>query len=156
MSIEKAELKMAAAHEIGVRLDDSLEVAQKDVIRCEGSVLAARQIADKLQSKSARVQDAIEKGSLALEEGKRMMVLLGEAVTVAQEHAASSEQARIMAHGRVAAFGSAIGHVLKYRQEEEAKARALVEAVATNGRRVAPSIKQQRAKKAKARRGKDS
>lgn len=150
MSILKAEIKAAAAHEIGVRMDDALEAARGDISRADGSAAAATKISLEIDGLVSRAQKDIDAGAMGLEDGKLVVSWLQRAHGVAQAQALAGAQVKLMAQGRVSAFESVIGVVAKYKGEEEAKAKAIAAAVETgrvsleDAGRPAPSLKAQR------------
>lgn len=129
-SLVKAEVRIATANEIGVRMDDALEAAKGDVARADGAASAGVKIGDGIDSVVAAMQKDIDEGRLGLEQGKLVATWLARARTVASNYVLGSHQAKSMAQGRVMGFEAAVASVAKFKTEEENKVRAVLTAAA--------------------------
>ena len=129
MSIEKAEVKVGAANEIGNRMDDTLEGTVKDLHRLEGAAVALRQSVQSLEAVERAVDKEMDDGKFDLEVAshiKRFMALARQSLS---QQAQQAEQNRIVQTGKVQAMQAVVKIVQKYRDEEANKARLLREAM---------------------------
>lgn len=161
MSIDKAEIKIATAHEIGVRMDDALEAAKRDVAVDDGARAAAIKIAADLEGLLAAMNKQVnEEGGMDLETAKTVGDWLQKAVGLAKNMVMQAERSKILAQGRVQAFESAVAGVMKFKTEEENKVRSLLDTVKSgdieDAGRPPPSIKSQRLAEKRVRRAKNT
>lgn len=146
MSVEKSEVKIAMAHEIGVRMDDALEAAKFDVARADGGAQEAARIASDIDSVLGRVQKDIDDGRLTMEAGKVVVGWVLQAKNVATSHAQQAAHAKILCQGRVIACEASVKLMLDVKTSEENKVRAAaaVETAPGDAGRPPPPIKAQR------------
>ena len=135
-SLVKSEVRISTANEIGVRMDDALEAAKSDIARCDGAGSAAVKIASDIETLCAQAQKDIDEGRMDLEQGKLVLSWLQRSKSVADRHAAASQQARVLSQGRVAGYEQAVAMIAKFKGDEENKVRAVLAAAAAEG--VAP------------------
>jgi len=150
MNIDKSEIKISVAHDIGVRMDDVLEGAKADVARADGAAAIAVKISSDIEGLFAHVQKDIDAEKLDLEQGKLVMSWLVRAKGVASSHATQAAQGKFIAQGRVMAGEAAVKLVLGVKTDEENKVRAFSAALASGQVRIEdagrppPAIKAQR------------
>lgn len=147
-SLVKAEIRIATANEIGVRMDDALEAAKSDVARADGAASAGVKIGDGIETVVGMMQKDIDDGKLDLEQGKLVAAWLARARTVASNYVVASHQVKTLAQGRVMGFEAAVASVAKLKTEEENKVRtilaaAALEDIAPDDVGPKPTIKQQ-------------
>lgn len=131
MSAEKAEVKMATAHAIGVQHDDRLEAAKAEVHRFEGASGAMKQAGENLNNLIAQFQKEVDEGKLdehgdsVLKVASLVTQWLRRAVgtTVALGDIATDNKLKCM--GKVEALEQAVADVMRVFKDERAKADAL-------------------------------
>ena len=130
MSIEKAQVKVGTAHEIGCRLDDSLEAATKDLYRLEGAAQAFRQAAQSVESLAKHVDAEMDAGKFDLEAAKLIKRYVERAHQMMTNLTMQADNNRMAQTGKVAGAEAAVQLVKKFRDEEERKADLLRAAIA--------------------------
>lgn len=128
MSIEKAEVKVGTANEIGNRLDDVLEGTTKDLYRLEGAAVAYRQAVQAVEVVSTVIDKDMDEGKVGLEEASLIKKYLERARQNVQGQSAQAEHNRVVQLGKVQAMQATVQIVKKFRDDEEAKANRLREA----------------------------
>lgn len=138
MSIEKAEIKVGTAHEIGCRLDDLLDGVNKDLYRLEGAATAFRKGAESVAALAKIVDGEIDKGEYDLEVATRIKRFIGRAQQMLVNLAVNADNNRITQVGKVQAMQTAVGAVKKFKDAEEAKVNSIRQAMlSSNGEAVA-------------------
>jgi hypothetical protein len=132
VNINKAEIKIFTAHELGCRLDDLLESNTKDMYRLEGGVVALRQAITALEGLLAVVDKEMDADKFDLEQAKEIKRYVQRAVQVVTNMTLNTDNNRIAYGGRIAALTSAVEIAKKYQAEESKKVASLQEAVAQN------------------------
>lgn len=128
MSIEKAEVKIGTANEIGNRLDDVLEGTTKDLYRLEGASVAYRQAVQAVEVVSSFLDRDVNEGKVGLEEATLIKTYLEKARQNVQGQATQAEHNRVVQLGKVQAMQATVQIVKKFRDDEESKAKRLREA----------------------------
>jgi soluble cytochrome b562 len=64
MTVEKAQLMIRAAHDIGVKLDDYLEKAKADLAKVQGHQEALRDVIGKIEQHSKYIDKDLEEGKI--------------------------------------------------------------------------------------------
>jgi len=136
MNIEKAQMKMGTAHEIGCRLDDSRESYLKEVSHWEGANAASLQVARGIEDLAKHVDKDIDEGQYDLEMGARIKKYLTRAATVANSVAAQAGQQSLLARGKVQAMEASLVLVRKLHDEEQKRVEAFEKAVASGQIRI--------------------
>lgn len=129
MSIEKAEIKVGTAHEIGCRLDDVLEGTNKDLYRLEGAATAFRKGAESVETLAKAVEVELEKGEYDLEVAARLKRYISRAQQMLTNLAMNADNNRITQAGKVQAMQMAVGIVKKFKDAEESKINTLRQAM---------------------------
>jgi hypothetical protein len=132
VNVNKAEIKIFTAHELGCRLDDLLESNTKDMYRLEGGVVALRQAITALDGLLAVVDKEMDADKFDLEQAKEIKRYVQRAVQVVTNMTLNTDNNRIAYGGRIAALTSAVEIAKKYQAEESKKVASLQEAVAQN------------------------
>jgi hypothetical protein len=122
MSIEKAELKILIATDIGASIEDSLEAAKKDMYRQEGAVTSFGQAAKACEMLCEVVNKDLDEGRVAsMELAEAIKLWLTRAANAQRNLARNAENGGMSAGGKVTALEGAIALIAKYRQVEQLK-----------------------------------
>jgi len=121
MNLDKSELKIGVAHELGCRLDDTLESVQKDVLRFEGATQAFLQAAQAVEALLTHVDKDIAEGKFGLEVAGDIKKYLVRASQVSANLAKQAENNRLIHSGRVQAMEMSVKIVKKFQEDEATK-----------------------------------
>lgn len=132
MNVNKAEIKIFTAHELGCRLDDLLESNTKDMYRLEGGVVALRQAVTALEGLLVVVDKEMDADKFDLEQAKEIKRYVQRSIQAVTNMVLNTDNNRIAYGGRMQALGLAVEVAKKYQDEESKKIAALQEAVAQN------------------------
>jgi len=128
MGIEKAEIKMAVAHDIGCSLDDMLTAARAEIHRWEGAKLAHQQAQGGIDSlMGIHLKKDLEEGNLGMEEAEKIQRWLQRARGVNENLALQSDAMICKAKGKVEAMEKAVLVTKKVYDTEERKKNAVDE-----------------------------
>jgi len=130
MNLQKIEAKLGAVNEIGCRLDDNLEGAQRDFYRTEGASIALKQAItsyetlvlslDKELNENENIDlDSVKLTKKYLEKGRALLVGLQSA----------AENNKIIQSGKVQGFELAVSVAKKYRDEEVMKIQKIKDSI---------------------------
>ena len=133
MSIEKAQLKMAVAHEIGARIDDVLEAAVVMETRLSGAPDWIRKSAQAVLAMHAEVDKDVDGGKCDLEQAKVLKDLITKAAGRVQSVLAVAESEQRIAAGKVVGLKLAVEVTKRVHTEEELKAAKIQEEVTADG-----------------------
>jgi hypothetical protein len=128
VSTLKSELKQLVTHEIGVRVEDSLESAKRDLHALEGRVTAFTDGAKTVEAMLAHVDKDIEEGKMDLptaEHAKRYLVRSVNALTNLAQQAVNY---RIAQAGKVAGIEGTMVMLKNMIDSEKTKVEALLAA----------------------------
>jgi len=132
MSLDKAEIKQATFHQVGVLIDDSLEQAKNDVHVAQGASVGLIQTVKKVEGLGVHIDKDLDEGKYesigSLEVAKIAKMYLQRAVAVMRSDAMSFEQRRLMAQGRVTAFEQTVALTKKLHDIETRKIEAIRDA----------------------------
>lgn len=127
MSIEKSELKMAVANDLGCRLDDTLEAVRKEAYRQEGAK-AALQVAGKaIQDLVPLVDREMDEGLLSLEEASKVKRHLLRVVACFENLFKQSHNLQLLAAGKAQGLEAAVQVIKRQVEEEAVKLKAMTE-----------------------------
>ena len=133
MNIQNTEAKIGAVHEVGCRLDDSLESATKDLYRAEGSVTALKQAVTVLENLAAVVDKDVSKmvddGSIDLLQAKMIKSYVDRGRNQIINLVSNAENNRITQGGKVQAFQQAVQVAKKFKDDEMNKLKMLADAI---------------------------
>lgn len=132
MNVNKAEIKIFTAHELGCRLDDLLESNTKDMYRLEGGVVALRQAITSIEGLLAVVDKEMDAEKFDLEQAKEIKRYIQRAAQILTNLALNTDNNRIAYGGRMQALELAVGVAKKYQDDESKKVAALGAAMAQN------------------------
>jgi hypothetical protein len=125
MSIEKSEIKVVAAHEIGCRLDDALEASTKDLYRLEGAVTAFKQAAQAVEGLAKHIDKEMDEGKFDLEQAKIIKRYVERAHQMMTNLGIQSDANRVAQTGKVSGMQQAVQLAKQFRDAEESKAQTL-------------------------------
>ena len=128
-NILKSEVKIGAVHEIGCRLDDSLESITKDLYRAESSASVWMQVLSTLESLNRNVDKEIDEGKINLETATNIRRYLSQLINSTSASVKQAEQNKAASSGKVQALQMAIQITKKYKDEELAKLQVLQVAI---------------------------
>lgn len=132
MNINKAEVKIFTAHELGCRLDDLLEANTKDMYRLEGGVVALKQATTSIEGLLAVVDKEMDAEKFSLEQAKEIKRYIQRAAQILTNLTLNTDNNRIAYGGRMQALELAVNVAKKYQDEESKKIAALQTAVEQN------------------------
>ena len=125
MSLEKSEVRIGVANEIGCALDDALEGARGQVKYCEGGNAFLLTAQKKVQALAKLVDDDLDgKGEGLIpdiETAKLVKKFITRAVAIVGSEAATAGNAKLVATGHVQAYESAVKNLKKKVDLETAK-----------------------------------
>lgn len=122
MSVDKTELRKAAIHEVGSRLDDALEASKADQYRLEGGVKAAQVAFERVGQLIVVVSGDMDKGALDIEQAKLVKGYLAQAQAQMRDLVISTEKRMHMAAGAVLGMERAVREAKSAYDREAAKA----------------------------------
>lgn len=110
MGLEKSEVRLAALHEMGVRLDDLLDAAKREVAEANGAKTAAAVIAQRLAEKTQALDRAFIDGQLSItkETYDGLKRAWADATRIASEVALSSGEQFFRCQGKVSALEASV------------------------------------------------
>lgn len=121
-NIEKAELKILIATDIGASIEDSLEAAKKEMTRQEGALTSFGQAAKACEMLCEVVNKDLDEGRVpSMEQAEAIKLWLTRAANAQRNLARNAENMGMSASGRVSALEGAIALIAKYRQVEQLK-----------------------------------
>jgi hypothetical protein len=125
MSIDKSDVKIGAAHEIGCRLDDVLDGATKDMYRLEGAQTALQQAVKSIENFMKVVDKDLDDDKTDLETAKTIKTYIQKVHKAMTNLLAQSETNKLTQTGKVQAMQKAVEVTKKFKDEELAKAQNL-------------------------------
>jgi len=152
MSLEKSELKIAVATDIGASIEDSYEAAKKEMYRQEGAVTSFGQAAKACEMLCEVVNKDLDEGRVpSMEHAEMIKLWITRAANAQRNLARNAENMGMSACGKVSALEGAVALISKYRQVEQLKIAAArlaspsdPDAVRPAGSHPAMSIKERR------------
>jgi hypothetical protein len=132
MSTERIELRASAMHDVGIRLDDLLEAARKEVLRCEGAVTGILQCAKAVNDLIPHVDKDVDEGKYDLETAKLIKLYLSRAAYVVQNLGMNASNQRIASAGQVQ-MAEVVVTVTKKMYDAEMQRSAAMAASASEG-----------------------
>lgn len=129
MSLLKSEAKLSAVNELGSRLDDVLENANKDLQKEEGAVTALKNAVASLDNLLKMISKELDDKLVDLETQVLIKKYFDKARATVTTMAAVAENSRQAQVGKIAAFQQAVGIAKKYRDEEFRKFSAMKSAI---------------------------
>lgn len=133
MSTERVELRASGIHDVGVKMDDLLEGAQKEILRCEGAALGLLQCNKAVNDLMGHVDSDVNDGKYdhiteALEVAKLVKLYISRAVQIVANLGMNANNQKMIVTGQIQAMQMAVAVTKKMHEAEMAKASAIVEA----------------------------
>jgi hypothetical protein len=136
MAIEKAEIKILTANDIGADIEDMLSQAQKAEHMHEGAKLALGDAAKKVNALAEHFRKSVEDGELKLEEldapekiDGLVRRYIARAVGILENLQSGFQNSQIASAGMVAAYKNAMKAPMKIMEAERRKLEALKSAL---------------------------
>lgn len=131
MSLQKVEAKLFAVNELGCRLDDNLEQANKDLYRAEGAVTALKSAVSVLENLMKTVDKDLTEGSnnYDLQQIKDIKKYVDRARQLVANLTNNAETSRLAQTGKVQGFEQAVAVAKKFKDEEMSKVQLLQAAI---------------------------
>lgn len=130
MSILKSELKQLVTHEVGVRVDDALEAAKRELAVTEGRHSGFMEGAKAVEALQATVDADVEAEKYDLVVSEQVKRYLTRAVHALQNLAQQSVHFKMAQTGKIQGFEHTITLLKGIIDEEKAKATQFAQAVA--------------------------
>lgn len=121
MSILKSEIRHQTVTDIGVKIEDTLEAARKDVATCEGKMLAFLEGAKAVEGVITLLQRDIDSGSVELEVGNKIRDYLTRGVQTLQQLGIQATTIRHSASGKVQGLEQTVRLLKQLSDVEQAK-----------------------------------
>lgn len=158
MGVEKGEIKKGTLEEVGIKLDDMLESAQRQHYAHIGAKQALTQCAKQISTLAKQVDGEIDAGEYDLQVATHVKKYIGRAQMAAEGAGRQQGNQELVSSGKIEALQAAVKAIQKQHALEDAKIQALREAeqaalsdvpLTQSERRVAgqhpgPSLAQQR------------
>lgn len=134
MSILKSQIKIGTVSELGAQLDDLLEKAEKEPLKCEGYSLCLKEFETGLTSIFSRVDTERDEGQFdafgnPLEVAGLVKKFLTRVHASIEGLKAHNEKVRLVQEGRVLGLRQAVEIAKKMHDSEQLKMAALAKAV---------------------------
>lgn len=118
MSIEKSDIKISVAHEIGCRLDDALESINKDLYRLEGASSVYRHVIQVLHELNVIVDSDHVEEKIDIDSFNAVKKYFEKAIVVIKQQSMQAENNKHIQLGKIQSMQSAI-HITKCLKDEE-------------------------------------
>lgn len=117
----KSEVKIAAAQEIGVRMDDLLEEAIAEVHQAAGAQTALLEAAKAIAKLHEHVSTDMDGGLYPLDVGAKIKAYVNRAITALESLAQRAGNMQMTAHGRKQALEKVVLSVKSFKDNETTK-----------------------------------
>lgn len=124
MSLEKAELKIAIATDIGATIEDAYDAAKIETYRFEGGVQALIKAVKACEELATHVDKDLDEGLYGLDVAERIKRYTERAAGACRNLVRQAENGHVAASGKVLAYENAVKLVDKYRKTEQLKVAA--------------------------------
>lgn len=121
MNVDKAELKIAIATDIGATIEDSLEAAKKEMQQYDGAIMAFAKAAKACELLASHVDKDLDEGKYGLETAEIVKRYIERSAQVNRTLCKEAENLSISASGKISAFENAVATINKYREAERLK-----------------------------------
>lgn len=118
MSIEKSDIKISVAHEIGCRLDDALESISKDLYRLEGASSAYKNTMQVMNELSKIIDIEYAEEKIDIDSFNTVKKYFEKASVVIKQQSIQTENNKHVQLGKIQSMQSAI-HITKCLKDEE-------------------------------------
>lgn len=139
--MDKGEIKAATIHELGLKFDDMLEAAHKEVARNEGATAACLAASKKVGELAVHVDKDMDEGLFADVDGplavaKAIKKYLVRVCGILETGAKSADNHRLVSQGRAMAFDQMVKNMKQLHDLELEKSRQKKEVIASGVSRV--------------------
>jgi hypothetical protein len=117
----KSEIKMGTAHELGCRIEDTLEATKKLVHQYAGAATALQQAAKAIEALTSHIDKDVDAQTYDLETAAHIKKYIGRAAQIAQNLAIQSDNLRQLNSGKTEGLDLAIQLTKKLYEEERRK-----------------------------------
>lgn len=126
MSIQKSEIKIGTANQIGSKLDDMLEQSQAEMRRCEGAKSSLKQVASMIQDLTNHVNKDVEEGKLdfgedTLKVAETVNKWILRCAAVAENLSIKAEVAFLVQQGKADGLQASVVVAAQVRDQEQQK-----------------------------------
>ena len=118
MSIEKSDIKISVAHELGCRLDDALESISKDLYRLEGASSAYKNTMQVMNELSKIIDSEYAEEKIDIDSFNAVKKYFEKASVVIKQQSIQAENNKHAQLGKIQSMQSAI-HITKCLKDEE-------------------------------------
>lgn len=125
MSVLKSELKQLVTHEIGVRVEDAKEAAQKELHALEGKQAAFLEGSKAVEALMVGIDKDVSEEKYGLEVAEVAKRYMTRAVNALQNLSMQASQLRVAQSGKVQGFEHTVKLLSNLIEQEKAKAAAL-------------------------------
>lgn len=132
MNLGKAEVKIDVANELGCRLDDMLEGAQKELYRVEGSIRAFQAMGQAIDGLMKIVDQEMDEGKFDLDGAAHIKRFVKRAHQMTINLTLQSENNRFMQMGRIQGAEMSVQVTKKFKDDEISKVATLQKALEEN------------------------
>jgi hypothetical protein len=129
-SVLKSEVKIATAHDIGVRMDDLLEQAKSEVAQLAGAQTALNESAKAVAKLLTAVDADVDGGMYDLQTAQTAKLYVNRAVAVLENLARQTSNMVLAANGKVTAFEKSVQSVSTYQDAEKGRLKAVLATLA--------------------------
>jgi len=124
MSIIKAEIKMETAHEIGCKIEDLLQAAEKELHVMGGAKSGFQQAATRVEALQKQAELEEKEGKLSIDQYKVAKDWVNRAVGILRQLASAAESNEQQVRGKTIAYKQAVDTIQKVHLVEKTKATA--------------------------------
>lgn len=128
MTLEKAELKAAFAHDMGCKFDDVLAEEESELHRNEGAAVSLLQAAEVIGSLIAKVDKELDAKDIDIPTAKKVKEYVNQAAMVLKSLSTRADQARVKSIGKIEAMKNVVALTQKTYEGELQKAKRIKEA----------------------------
>jgi hypothetical protein len=128
MSVEKAQIKMATAHEMGVRIDDALESADHDALRMEGGMEWLARAMPLVAAAHKRVDEDTDSGKHDLETAKLLKAVIDRMAADLSKLGTQASQELHVQRGKAVGLRLAVTLAKQLFDSEQGKVAAILRA----------------------------
>ena len=132
MNLDKSDVRISVAHELGVKLDDALEAVSAEMYRQEGRTRAFKDASEAVEKLYKIVDEEINQGKFDLEQAGQVKRYIQRAIQMLTNLGVQSMNESIAYTGRRAAMFQAVSIAKKFVDEERKKVDAIRQAIAQN------------------------
>lgn len=147
MSIDKSNIKIGTAHELGCRFDDALESINKDLYRLEGASTAYKHTVQTISELISAVEREYSEGKMNEGTFNSVKKYFEKAHAVLRQQTSQAENNRCVQLGKIQAMQSAVLITKNLIDEEEMKLQRAKEDERSTGEHPGPTVKERRSQR---------